>query len=166
MKGLVIYDSVFGNTEKIARAIAEGLGNKKDVEVRHVKKIKAGEISDLAILVVGSPTRMFTATGAIKKLVKRMKSGSISGIKVAAFDTRFSKEEIKKAPAILRFLEKRFGYAAEPLLKKLLKKGGIAVHPAEGFIVTANEGPLLDGELERATAWGRSISLAKGASHE
>ena len=81
----------------------------------------------------------------------------MTGVKVSAFDTRFSKEEIEKAPALLRFLERKFGYAAEPLLEKLVKKGGVAALPAEGFIVTANEGPLREGELERARDWGKQV---------
>ena len=157
-KALVIYDSVFGNTEKIARAIGTGLGSDEDVQVLPVKDIKAGEIADLGILVVGSPTRKFTATAAIKKFVRRIRQESLQGVRVAAFDTRFSKEEIEKAPAILRFLEKKFGYAAEPILQKLEKKGGKAALPDEGFIVNGTEGPLRDGELERATNWAMQIA--------
>ncbi len=161
MKKMVIYDSVFGNTEKIARAIGAGLGSDNDVKVILVKDVKAGEISDLTILVVGSPTRKFTATAAVKRFVRGIQLGSLSRVKVASFDTRISKEEIEKAPAILRFLEKRFGYAAEPLLEKLEKKGGEAALPAEGFIVNGTEGPLREGELERATAWGKQLTAEK-----
>ncbi len=161
MKKLVIYDSVFGNTEKIARAIGEGLGSVENLEVLPVKDVKTGEISDLTILVVGSPTRKFTATATVKRFVRRIRQKSLNGVKVAAFDTRFSKEEIEKAPATLRFLEKRFGYAAEPILEKLVKKGGEAALPAEGFIVNGTEGPLREGELERATAWGKQLAAEK-----
>jgi hypothetical protein len=51
-----------------------------------------------------------------------------------------------------------FGYAAEPIADRLQKKGGTLVTPPEGFYVGDTEGPLLDGELERATAWAQDIA--------
>ena len=48
-----------------------------------------------------------------------------------------------------------FAYAAKPLLDSLKKKGGIAVAEPEGFIVEGREGPLKEGELDRATQWAR-----------
>jgi hypothetical protein len=52
---------------------------------------------------------------------------------------------------------KLFGYAAEPIANALTKRGGTLVVPAEGFFIKDKEGPLKDGELERATAWGQQI---------
>jgi hypothetical protein len=50
-----------------------------------------------------------------------------------------------------------FGYAAKPIGKRLQKKGGeLAVQP-EGFHVGDTEGPLLEGELERAGLWARQV---------
>jgi hypothetical protein len=74
-----------------------------------------------------------------------------------AFDTRFTESNIAEAPAILGFFVRIFGYAAEPIAGRLEKKGGELVLPPEGFYVGDTEGPLLEGELERAAAWANQI---------
>ena len=69
---------------------------------------------------------------------------------------------IDQAPGFLKFMAGLFGYAAEPIAKRLKKAGGDeAVTPA-GFIVTDTEGPLKEGELERAAAWVKQILEARG----
>lgn len=79
----------------------------------------------------------------------------LKGVHVAAFDTRFDEGDVDSR--LLLSLVKRFGYAAEPIQKKLEQKGGEAVLPAEGFFVTGEKGPLKDGELERAANWAAQI---------
>jgi hypothetical protein len=110
------------------------------------------------VLIVGSPTRAFSATPAIKKLVGSIPGGGLSGVKVAAFDTRFSPADTNSR--ILRFLVKLFGYAAEPIAKRLQKKGGQPAVAPGGFFVRDTEGPLKEGELERAAAWARQAAEA------
>ncbi|MFC1983163.1 hypothetical protein ACFLV5_05230 [Chloroflexota bacterium] len=39
-----------------------------------------------------------------------------------------------------------------------MKKGGNLVVPEEGFFVKDKEGPLVDGEIERAARWARSMA--------
>jgi phage gp16-like protein len=48
-------------------------------------------------------------------------------------------------------------YAAKPITSSFEKKGEIAVAEPEGFIVKGREGPLKEGELERAMRWARGI---------
>jgi hypothetical protein len=81
-------------------------------------------------------------------------SGSLRGVKVAAFDTRVA---VAEGPAILKFFVKLFGYAAEPMAKQLVKKGGTQAMEPAGFIVEGTEGPMCEGELERAAAWAARI---------
>ena len=50
-----------------------------------------------------------------------------------------------------------FGYAAKPISEKLRRKGGELIVAPEGFFVKDVEGPLKEGELERAEAWAREI---------
>jgi flavodoxin I len=59
---------------------------------------------------------------------------------------------------------KVIGYAAPKIAKSLIAKGGRQVAPPEGFIVLDKEGPLRDGELERAAAWARDVVAAAGAA--
>lgn len=66
-------------------------------------------------------------------------------------DTRISVNDANSR--LLTVLVKIFGYAAKPIAKKLIKKGGKLLIPPEGFFVKDSEGPLKAGELERAANW-------------
>ena len=156
MKAKVVFDSQFGNTEQVARAIGQALGANAEVEVLRVTAATPEQLTSADLLVVGSPTQRFTATPATTNLVKSIPSNGLNGVKVAAFDTRFPESEIERI-RILAFFVKLFGYAAEPMLKRLEKKGGQAVVEPEGFYVGETEGPLLDGELDRAAAWAGQL---------
>jgi flavodoxin len=156
MKALVIYDSYFGNTEKIAQAIGNALGPKTIVQTVKVDQAEQGMLEGIDILVVGSPTRAFSPTPAIKSFLKMIKPKGLQGVKVAAFDTRIPLDE--KTPGFLRFMVRLFGYADKPLQTLMVQKGGQATVPSQGFFVTASEGPLQDGELERASAWAKQIA--------
>ena len=155
MKNLVVYDSVFGNTEKVARAICETIDARDEAECLQVKKVKYEELKDIDLLIVGSPTRKFSPTGAIKKFLKKLLSDDLEGVDVAAFDTRISLEDTNSW--FLNLLVKLFGYAAKPIARKLEKKGGNLIIEPEGFIVSGTEGPLKNGELDRAGEWANKI---------
>ena len=70
MKALVVYDSFYGNTEKIAVAIGAALGSAEDVTVLRVSQVKPEQLAGLNLLIVGSPTRKFSPSPVIVKLVK------------------------------------------------------------------------------------------------
>ncbi len=159
MKAIVAYDSAYGNTEQIARAIGSALGPEQQVETLRVGDVTPQKLEGISVLVVGSPTQKFSPTAATNALLKRIPNDGLRGVKVAAFDTRITEAEIERIK-ILAFFVKIFGYAAEPIAGKLQKKGGeLAIAPA-GFYVGGTEGPLLDGELERAAAWAGQIAAA------
>jgi flavodoxin len=155
MKALVVYDSVFGNTEKVAQAMGKALGERAEAQVLRVGDVKAEHLAGLDALLVGSPTRAFSPTPAITSWLRGLPRDSLRGVQVAAFDTRF--DENNADSAILRFLVRIFGYAAEPIGKRLARKGGELAMPPEGFFVGGTEGPLDEGELERAAAWARGM---------
>jgi flavodoxin len=155
MKALVVYDSVFGNTEKVAQAMGDALVGYGEAQTLRVGDIRPEHLTGLDMLIVGSPTRAFSPTPAIKKWLTGRPSGSFKGVKVAAFDTRVSVEEANVA--ILTFMAKIFGYAAEPIGKRLARKGGQMTMSPEGFFVQGTEGPLKEGELERAADWARQM---------
>jgi flavodoxin len=159
-KALVIYDSFFGNTERIAQSIGNALGRPEDVGILRVVDVKPEHLAGLKLLIVGSPTRAFSPSPAIKRFLKRIQKDGLKGVKVAAFDTRVTDEEIDSAVFILRIFVNIFGYAAKPIADRLMKKGGQLIAPPEGFFVQGMEGPLKEGELERASDWAKKI-LAK-----
>lgn len=150
----MVYDSVFGNTEKIARAVAESAG----AEAVKVDAAEPEALQGVTLLIVGSPTRAFRPTPAISRFVKGLPRKALQGVSVAAFDTRMIVEEINIT--FLTFMVSIFGYAAKPIADAMAKKGGMPVLEPEGFFVKDSEGPLKDGELKRAKDWGQKVLKA------
>jgi flavodoxin I len=107
------------------------------------------------LLIVSSPTQAFRPFKETKTWMASLTPGSLKGIKVAAFDTRLSIKDVNNV--ILTFMAGIFGYAAKPIGDALVKAGGILIAEPEGFFVKASEGPLKDGELERAAEWARGL---------
>jgi flavodoxin len=157
MKAMVVYDSMYGNTGQIAEAIGKALGPEENVKVVRAAEVKPEQLAGVTLLIVGSPTQKFRPTGATSRFLKGIPQNGLEGVKVAAFDTRFQESEIEKI-RILAFFVSIFGYAAKPIADRLQKKGGELAVPPEGFYVGDTEGPLLEGELERAAEWAREIA--------
>ena len=156
MKAIVAYDSTYGNTEQVARAVGAALGSGDSVETIRVGEVTPERLAGISLLVVGCPTQKFSPTGATTRMLKVIPNGGLKGVKVAAFDTRITEAEIERIK-ILAFFVRLFGYASEPVADRLRKKGGDLVAPPEQFYVTGTEGPLLDGELERAGEWAAKL---------
>jgi flavodoxin len=165
MKILIVYDSFFGNTEKIAleigAALGAGLAERGEVETIKISQATPEKVGGLDLLIVGSPTRGFRPTEATSKFLNSLAKDQLDGLGVAAFDTRIALETIDSA--VFRLVVDKGGYAASTIAKALKKKGGNLLAPPEGFLVTGEQGPLKDGELERAKEWaGQLLSLVLG----
>ncbi len=143
MNALIVYDSQYGNTEKIARAIGDAIPGAR---VLHASEADTSELESVGLLIVGSPTHGGRPMGAVQTFLSKAPASAIEGINVAAFDTRFSS----------RFA-KVFGYAAGRIANALKRKGGGLVVEPEGFFVEATKGPLKEGELERAARWAGEV---------
>ena len=146
MRTLIVYDSLHGNTEKVAQAIGDALAGEVSV-CRAGEAAGAADVKASDLLVVGSPTHGGWFTEAVKGWLDQVPATALQGIRVAAFDTR-------TPPTILSRL---FGYAAPRIAGRLEKKGGTLLVPPEGFLVQGIKGPLKEGELERAAAWAKGI---------
>lgn len=109
-----------------------------------------GDSASTDLLIVGSPTHGGRPTPAIQDFLNRVSASAIKDIDVAAFDTRFSTR-----------LVRIFGYAAGKIAGSLKTKGGTLFLSPEGFFVKGKEGPLKEGELERAAGWARGILESK-----
>lgn len=151
MKALVIYDSVFGNTEKVARAIADGLAAGAMVDLLRPEQANPEQLNEWDLLVVGSPTRGFRPTEDLAALLNRIPAKALKDKNVAAFDTRLKADELDSAG--LRFIVRTGGYAAKRIADRPKKAGGHLVAAPEGFYVEDTEGPLKLGELERTAQW-------------
>jgi len=156
MKVLIVYDSVFGNTEKIAQVIGNAMGSQAEVNILRVGNVKQENLRGLDVLIVGSPTRAFKPTKEIINFLNGFPKNGLKGVKVAAFDTRFTMSAIEES-RILPFFVRLFGYADKPISDRLKKKGGELALPPEGFFVEGVEGPLKEGELKRAADWVKQI---------
>lgn len=152
---LLIYDSLFGNTAIIAHRLADAAREKGN----EVLEVKVGETTDLIlkkadVLIIGSPTQSFNASKPMLEFLDKLESDSIKNKPTLVFDTRIDLKKIDSK--FLRWLVNRGGYATAPISKKLKKKGA-HILGAEGFLVTDREGPLKEGELERAGEWIKNL---------
>ncbi len=150
MKALVVYDSAYGNTQRVAEAIAATLA----VEATHSRAAAAGELEGIDLLVAGSPTQGGRPTKVFQEYLRTIPNGRLDGVAVAAFDTRIPAAD---SGLPLRLLMNLIGYAAPRIAADLKRKGGRQVIAPEGFVVEGKEGPLREGELERARGWAKQL---------
>ena len=146
MKGLVMYDSVYGNTKMIADAIAEEL--RAEGHEATVLSVREGlpESLDANFVFIGSPTRMAKMTGRTKRLVKRLKKSSWGNKPVILFDTvmRTGEEEPKGKWA---------GTAADKMYD-LAKEMGLDAHAEVLHArVTNMKGPLDKDAVDKTRAF-------------
>ena len=151
MKALVIYESFFHNTEDIARAVGEGLGAK----VVSFEDCPSADLQGLDLLVIGSPTQRFGPTDEIQRYITALPANITRGLPVAVFDTHLDGNALRNW--FIRRIVQAGGYAAPRLQKMLMRAGAAPVCAPEGFLVMGQEGPLKEGELDRARAWGASL---------
>ena len=145
MKALIVYDSVYGNTEKIAKAIGGAITG--DVKVLRIGEVNPSGLESIDLLIIGSPTQGGRPTPAIQGFLNKVSEPLLKGINVAAFDTRFSTRWVGG-----------FGYAAGRIADRLKRNGGTLLASPEGFFVKGKEGPLKEGELERAAIWAKEVA--------
>jgi flavodoxin len=146
MNALVICFSKFGNTKKIAGAIAATLESKGSARVVSTDQLAAADLNDADLVVMGSPAHRMNLPEAVRPMFDALPRRILRGTPVAAFDTSY-----KMSWLLARFT------AARKLDRKLRKLGGKRIVPPETFHVEGREGPLYEGEIERAQAWAESI---------
>jgi flavodoxin len=145
MQVLVVYDSLYGNTEKIARAIAGAVAPPDTVKILRVGEAGPADLEDVGLLFVGSPTQGGRATKAIQAFLDKVPADAFKNMRVAAFDTRLKTKMVKV-----------FGYAAGRIEKSLKEKGAAQLPPGL-FLVKSTRGPLEEGEEERAKEWAKEV---------
>jgi hypothetical protein len=175
MHALVVFESILGNTEVVARAIAEGLGSAGQVEVVEVGAAPTTLHASVTLLVIGGPTHAHGMTNpdsrrsAARKATRPVLSTGIgirewlaavgaapAGVTAAAFDTRI------KGPGLL------WGSAAKAAAGRLEDLGFRMAVPPESFLLNGPTGPVHDvlvpGEVERARRWGATLAAQAGAA--
>ena len=174
MNAIVVYESMYGNTRRVADAIAEGLGG---ADVMAVADADAERVAQADLLVVGGPTHMHGMTTALSRRIAAeaahedgdavLEPGATSGPGLrawlsdrsgdghaaAAFDTR-----LDRSPAMA-------GAAARGIARRLRHRGyELLTHPVS-FLVADAEGPPAEGELDRARDWGAHLAEELAAQH-
>jgi hypothetical protein len=166
VRALVIYESMFGDNQQVAREVAGGLSDVGVVaEAVEVGVAPRAVPSSVDLVVVGSPNHGFSlprtssradaAKQADRPLVSQgdgvrewLSSATLPrGVHTAGYDTRGSHPK-----ALVRM-----DHASSSIEKGLAKLGGITIAPAEHFRVSEVKGPLEPGELARARGWGATL---------
>ncbi len=147
MRTLVLYDSKFGNTARLAQAIAGGLGARRLC----ADEATPFDLESADVLLVGGPTQAHGVSPALRRLLEELPANALDGVRAAAFDTRLD------GPRVLT------GAASKGLTRRLKSRGASILAPGESFLVSHSEGPIADGELDRAVAWGRGVAAAARA---
>ena len=141
MKALVIYDSVYGNTKRVAEVVAAELG--KNAKMVSASDFKDKDLAAADLLVVGSPIVGWSPTEKMGRFLKALNSGQLKGVKAAAFDTR------------MRIFF--HGDAAKKIAEALNLAGAEIIAEPIGFSVEGREGPLAKDALGKAKEWAGLI---------
>lgn len=146
MNTLVLYESQFGNTQKVAELIGKELEAHGPVRVTTFVNYRPPLLIGVDLLVIGAPTQAHGMTPAMKEFVGKLEPGA-SGVPVAIFDTRV------KGPMLL------WGSAARGIASKLTEKGFKEIGTPENFVVSFTQPPqLASGEEDHARAWAAKIA--------
>jgi len=144
-KAVVIYDTKFGNTEKIARALAEGIRKQGvNADCLKVDEVDISKLGDYDLLAIGGPTQAFGISKPMKDFLQKLENVNLSGKKAFAFDTK---------------LKSRLSGSAGKRIEKRLEKLGMSVVKSHvSAIVEGGEGPLRDGAEETFKQIGVDIA--------
>jgi len=149
MKGLVVYDTVYGNTKMIAEAIAEQIREEGHEAIVQSAKDGLPDKLDADFAFLGSPTRMATMTGPAKKFAKNLGKSAWGDRPLFLFDTIMQ--------GVLENKGKWGGTAAEKL-NELAKDLGLNPHsPVIHATVTAMKGPLEKDATVKARAYVKEL---------
>ena len=150
MNSVVIYASRYGNTKKIAEAIADGLRPYGTTQLFAAEEAPMQLPVGAELVVIGGPTEAHGMTEALADVFDRMEPEALAGVVAATFDTR------------LRWPRWLAGSAGVGASNKLQRAGARMIASAESFFVKnaeMGEAPKLEpGELERATHWAAALA--------
>jgi flavodoxin len=151
MKALVIYDSMFGNTEKVAKALASGM-REQGIEVDCVRAntVDVGTLEAYDMLVIGGPTHAFGLSETMKTFTRQIKESDVKNKKVFAFDTKFK--------------SRLAGSAGKGVEQRMKKNGMKVVKSHVSAIVLGKEGPLKEGTEEQFKQIGTELARIALAS--
>jgi len=147
MKGIVIYDTSYGNTKAVAEAISGTLkGSGIEVDTLYVKDIKKLRGQDYDFMILGSPTKFGTMSFTVKGFLGKVKKEEWLNKPFAAFDTENPEN-----------IEKQQGSAAEKIAQKLKEKQMKQMGPVLKAVVLGWKGPMQEGEISRVKEYAKAL---------
>jgi flavodoxin len=156
MHAIVVYESVWGNTASIARAVAEGLG--EGSVAYPTDQVPVDALASADLIVAGAPVFGFgLPTDRMRASIQEGEAGA----DLSHPTLRSWLEKLPKGHGASAAFETRVWWspkgATGTIEQALTAHGYPPVGKAAKFVVRGKEGPLREGELERATAWGRQL---------
>ena len=147
MHTLVVYDSQFGNTQKIAESIAEAVKPRGSVRLIALTDLLPADFGRVDLLIVGGPTQRHGISTRMRQFTDGLTARAI-GLMAAAFDTRY------RMPGLLS------GSAAKTIARRLRRAGiPLAARPESFFVTRGQPSGLAAGETERAAEWARKLAI-------
>jgi hypothetical protein len=165
VRAVVVYESLWGNTAEIARAIAEGIG--PDARAVPTSKAAPELPAGVDLLVTGAPLLGFSlATEDMRASIASNPGNAPSRPDLTQPSMRAWLERLQPGSCGCATFETRIwwspGSAAKTMMTALEAKGLQRAAEPNKFIVTGKYGPLKAGEVDRARAWGARLAGAKG----
>lgn len=160
MNILIVYNTVHGNTEQLAEAMARALEPTVSVRLEKAADLNRIDAAGVDLLIVGSPTHRQGVSAPLAALLESTGRGAFNGTCAAAFDTRY------------RMAAWLSGSAARRIARQLKKRGGRLIVPPESFFMERDVPPkghkrrhelerLEPGEVERAARWAALLAQAE-----
>ena len=167
MKAVVVYESHWGNTEAIARAVAEGLG--AGTMALTTDEASGPALDGVDLIVAGAPVMAFGLPN--DRALAGLEGSGQTGPRPPDLSHPSLRAWLAGLPAgrgLAAAFETRIWWsprgATGTIERGLAKAGYRRLVKGERFIVTGGYGPLRDGELERARAWGEQLAVAMGVA--
>lgn len=143
----IVVESKFGNTAKVAEAVAKGLADSgvDEVTVKGIREADAAEVASADVVLIGSPNHVGGPTRTVRKFIKAMAKRDLSGKTVVFFDTYIGKDVGKAVGKMEAEMSSRNSKA------KLIL-------PGLSLRVESMKGPLAEGEIDKGVEFGRTVS--------
>jgi hypothetical protein len=163
VRALVVYESTFGNTRRVAESIRDGLAETVGVDIRSVDDTTPVVLADYGLIVVGGPTHAYGMSTSVSRAQARDgqpgHADAVGGIDqwlprlgpeyagmIAAFDTRYGRH-------------RSWPGSASRAIRQQLRRAGLTLLDRHSFLVSTATGPLRDGELYQARIWGTGLAV-------
>ncbi|WXG46264.1 MAG: flavodoxin domain-containing protein [Candidatus Atabeyarchaeum deiterrae] len=146
MKGIIVYDSKYGNTKIVAEKISEGLRTVRGIQVE-LEKVQDVEINNMPkydLIVIGSPNHMGGPSRPIRKFIDKLSELDLKNKVTAAFDTYIGKDFQKTAKKIEEKLTRVVGKLKLMSLSLSIRVKGM-------------KGPIDEDEIDKCVEFGRKL---------